>query len=335
MNTFVMCATSTGLVVSQILCERIPIKGLITLNDDAIGKPNEYYDFKSFCNNHHIQYIGLNSYGISSQEDVAELSAMEIDLIIVASWQRLVPEWLINRCSIGIIGSHGSPEGITLGRGRSPQNWALLLGCNHFNISIFWIASGIDNGAVIDSRQYELCETDDIAVSYIKANYYIANMIIENYDGRICRGEGIAQNDDNSQYLPQRTRDDGMIDWNRSANEIYNTIRALSHPYPGAFTVCDGNNFIIYDAKPIDIYDNCYRKPPGTVVFVLDFGFIVSCGTGILYVKECTNIDKIRAGMIFESCDFREQISNVIKRHREKYSTKISHLITDLVNSWK
>ena len=170
MNTYILNATLNGKMLTEILCKRMDIKGLITLSENADDKPNEYYDYSNYCRNNNLECIKLNKYNFSSLEDRDLLEKLDIDLIIIASWQRLVPEWLIKKCSIGIIGAHGSHEGIERGRGRSPQNWAILTGQKRFILSIFWIEPGADDGSIIDTEEFEYLPTDTILVSYVQLN---------------------------------------------------------------------------------------------------------------------------------------------------------------------
>ena len=113
------------------------------------------------------------------KDDKNKLLNTNIDILIVAGWQRLIPEWLIQHCKICVIGSHGSPLGITKGRGRSPQNWALIMGMESFEISIFQIDKGIDSGRIFNTKSFKYSAFDDIKTSYYKVCMLISQMLIE------------------------------------------------------------------------------------------------------------------------------------------------------------
>lgn len=334
MNIYILNATLNGKLLSEILCSRMPVKGIITLNDDGDNKTPEYYDYTDFCRERKIDCIKLRSYNLSDTGDRERLEQLDIDLIIVASWQRLVPSWLIRKCNIGIIGAHGSHEGISRGRGRSPQNWALMMGATQFSLSIFWIEEGADDGAVIDTREFGYTPTDNILTSYVKVNLYKADMILKNIEnGRIARREGTAQCGQ-GYYLPQRKKEDGMIDWNRDAVAVNNMVRALTKPYPGAFTFCDGIEFVIWSSRPVVAEDVCYLYDSvanGTVVSILEDSALVKCGKNLLLIDSCTNYDRLREGMVFQSADYRQQMQEIIRRHQEKYDTPLSRLVLDEV----
>lgn len=330
MDIYILNATLNGKLLSEILCRKLSVKGMITLKENGYTKTPEYHDYDSFCKENGIECIKMNTYNLSDTKDREQLEKYNIDLIIVASWQRLIPSWLIDKCSIGIIGAHGSHEGITRGRGRSPQNWALLTGQTHFSMSIFWIEKGTDDGAIIDTREFEYALTDSILTSYVKINLYKADMILKNLEnGRIPNKEGTVQSGQ-GYYLPQRIREDGRIDWSRSAADIYNMVRALTKPYPGAFTCCEGNEFIIWSSRPVLMNDICYlydSMDNGAVVSILEDSALIKCGEGLLLVESCTNHDKLREGMVFESIDYKQQMKIIIDRHKEKYGTPLSSLV--------
>ena len=111
--------------------------------------------------------------------DKKKLISKEIDILVVAGWQRLIPDWLIDHVEIAVLGGHGSAEGITAGRGRSPQNWALIMGKEHFTISLFRIDSGVDTGPVLLERTFNYSDFDDIQTSYFKTSWLMSDMLVE------------------------------------------------------------------------------------------------------------------------------------------------------------
>lgn len=329
MNIYILNATITGKILTEILCRQTNIKGIITLDDRGVEKTAEYHDYTLYCEANGLECIKLKTYNITDSRDKEILLDKDIDLLIVASWQRLIPEWLINKCSVGVIGCHGSHEGIELGRGRSPQNWALLTGQKQFILSIFWIEAGADNGKIIDTREFSYQSTDTILSSYIKAAFAQADMILENLrNGNIVRKFGTPQGTEVA-YLPQRKAEDGMIDWSRDAIDIDNMVKALTKPYPGAYTLFNNEKIIIWISRPI-VTDYSYLYdvyPNGTVISMLEESFLIKCGRNLLLVNECSNFNVVKEGTVFESANYQEQMKTIIARHNMKMGTPLSHLI--------
>lgn len=337
MNIYLLNATETAFLPAHVLVKGLHVKGLIGLNNNKINSTlNEYYDYSAFCSDNHIDYISLNSYSMNDPEDKERLLALEIDILLVISWQRLIPDWLISHCRIGAVGAHGSPLGINQGRGRSPQNWALLLGCRSFSYSIFWIDPGIDSGEIIDTCEFAYTETDDIMTSYIKAGLSMTKMIVDSYhNGNLARHYGRKQDDGESFYFPQRTREDGLIDWHKPARFLYDFVRALTKPYPGAYTMINGQAVTIWAGKYIDCDSaELLAAEPGRILLVYPNGeILVSCGEGLFLITiyDVQTRDVLTAGAQFDSADFEVQLQGIVDRHNAKYSYEISPLITDLL----
>lgn len=334
MNIYILNATINGKIFLEVLLKKIQIKGIITLDNNGKKKTNEYYDYTKYCEDNKLECIKVSSYYLNEEKDRKIIEKHDIDLILVASWQRLIPDWLIEKCTIGVIGAHGSHDGIEKGRGRSPQNWALIAGKNRFSLSIFWIMSGVDNGNIIDTIEFEYLPTDTILVSYIKVSLYKAKMIIDNIEnGRIARKEGTPQNKEGL-FLPKRIKEDGLIDWNRDAINISNMIRALTKPYPGAYTKINGKEYCIWSARPVVVENIFYSEfKNGTILSILDESILVKCGNNLLLIDEIDNIDNLKEGDIFESSNYRIQIENIINRHMESYGTPLSSLVYDELES--
>ena len=89
-----------------------------------------------------------------------------------------------------------------------------------------------------------------------------------------------------SSYYPKRTPDDGLVDWSKPVYEIYNFIRALTKPYPGAFTYVNSKKLNIWESQPFDSkikYDN----EIGVIVEKFSTGhFVVKCKDGLLLVTD-------------------------------------------------
>lgn len=117
MNTYILVTLENSYIATDLISRSIAVKGLITLSAKNASTVGEYCDYSGFCKRHGMECISLDSYGMS--EDKEKLKNIDIDLLLVLGWQRLIPEWFINSCAIGAIGVHGSPWGIVAGRGRS------------------------------------------------------------------------------------------------------------------------------------------------------------------------------------------------------------------------
>ncbi len=335
MKIYLLNCMVTGLPFVKLICRNMPIAGIISIKKECADSITEYYDYEPFCIEQNISYIAVDTYSLKSDADRERLLALDVDIAITSAWQRLVPEWFIKHCSIGIIGVHGSAVGISGGRGRSPQNWALILGHKKFSLSIFWIDTNIDSGKVIDTKEYEYELIDDISISYHKAAICMAEMIIENIkNGNIVKGYGVEQEGE-AGYFPKRIAADGMIDWKRKCCEIYDFVRAITIPYPCAYTTINGHQVKVVRCK--------YMKTESTlldsyhcgeiIMIAANLSIWVKCRDGVIEILEYLNEDgvEIKEGQIFDDCNFKEQIKNIIERHNNEVGLPVASVLCQLM----
>jgi methionyl-tRNA formyltransferase len=325
-RVYVLGTVSAGVDLIRFIRPGVDITGIIGLTPRAPGDAiSGFLYMKPVADELGVEFVGVESYTLSRAEDIERLSALDIDVLIVSGWQRLVPEWLIKKCKVGVIGSHGSPKGISGGRGRSPQNWALMLGAESFSVSIFFIDPGIDSGDIIASRTFPLGAEDDITSSYAKVTAHCGEMMIEAFrSGALAKRVGTPQ-PEHGAYLPQRTPDDGGIDFSRTAAELSRFVAALTRPYPGATAMLGECKIHLFRARPFQPGTELtsFRDvKPGVVVMSIEQGsFIVRVGDGYLQVDDWAGPEgtNVRAGMTFSSVNYREQLKTICDRHTSKY----------------
>lgn len=335
MNIYILNTLAIGTDTIELISKEIKIKGVIGLSDrERNDKISDFVYQKDFCNKLDIPFIEIKSYNLSAHADKEKLLQLDIDIIIVTGWQRLVPEWLIQHCKCFVVGSHGSPLGITKGRGRSPQNWALIMGMKEFHISIFQIDKNIDSGKVFASKKFNYSVYDDIKTSYYKISLLTASMITD----LLKSTENITalkeQNEAEAEYFPQRTPDDGEIDWNRSNSEIRNLIRGLTFPYPGAYSMVSCNKIKIWSAIPFDIDIPMENYAIGEVIKVFNKqDALIRTHESFMLIDNYECDIQLKKGDILKSANFSEKMQKVIDRHQQKYpELPISGLIKSLSN---
>ncbi|MCW8930331.1 MAG: formyltransferase family protein [Gammaproteobacteria bacterium] len=324
MNIFILNTVNSGLDTIDLIRKELNISGIIGLSyrieDDTIS---DYVYQKEYCSNNNINFIEVSNYELSNNNDKKKLLELDIDVLIISGWQRLIPKWLIDHCSICAIGSHGSPLGITKGRGRSPQNWALLLGLESFYISIFKVDVGIDSGHVIETRMFSYSPLDNIKTSYYKICLLTSEMIIKALKNpEFSKQSFKEQEHKQAEYFPQRTPNDGYIDWSRSNQEIINFVRALTHPYPGARSNIEGNSLCIWSVIPMDI-NLSFKHKVGTIVKIFNKGdILIKTSQSYMLIDNYSLLSKkfqLKEGMRFDSYSYDKQMKRIIERHKEKY----------------
>lgn len=295
--------------------------GIVGLHHEVADrhKISGYIDISDFAYNYQISHYYVKSYGLKSDEDKELLLSLDYNLVWVAGWQRLVPGWLISKSPLGVLGGHGSPDGIHGGRGRSPQNWALLLGAKRFDLALFKISPGVDDGPIIMQRSFFYNESDDINISYYKASIAMAEMICAVLERPGLLEEGTPQSKE-AFYYPQRCPNDGFVDWHMGQKTITRHSRALTDPYPGLKTKINDVVITIWECVE---FDEEIVHEPGVICFCFSSGdFLVSCLDGRVLVCDWSadgSSWEPEVGLRLESLPFRQQMEQIVERHCQNH----------------
>ena len=183
--------------------------------------------------------LGLNTFQPRKINDPAfleNLKSSEIELIILAGYSQIVDENFIKLSKNGCINLHAGL--LPNYRGSSPMNWALINGEKNFSLSIIKVDKGIDTGDILIEKSIKIDIKDSINDLHKIANKIFPKLldkVISNF--KKYNLNKIKQKNEESNYFPLRFPSDGVIFFDQlTALEIHNRIRALSPPYPGAYT---------------------------------------------------------------------------------------------------
>lgn len=246
-----------------------------------------YADFTPLAAQYGIPVYTAEKYSLKSEADLAFFREQQFDLLVQGGWQRLFPESVLQTLRTGAIGVHGSSEFLPKGRGRSPINWSLIEGKKQFILHFFLIKPGVDDGDVFHYRIFDINEWDDCNTLYNK-NVIVSKQVILEYAPRLLRGDyTVMPQEGEPTYYPRRTAEDGLIDWTNNVYGIYNFIRAITRPFPGAFGFANGKKIIIWKAQPFDTRIEFPGAEIGMVVEVFEKGpLLVQCNQGLLLVTD-------------------------------------------------
>jgi len=312
----------TGKMI-EALVSNFTISGIITLkNSSTFEGVSGYINLRNFSNKFNIPLYEVSTYSIKDKIDKSLLTKLKIDILIVFGWQRLIPLWLLDHVSIAAIGVHGSADGITKGRGRSPLNWSLILGARKFYFSLFQLTDGIDSGNVISSESFPISSTDDINSLYSKLTTKSAVLITDFLINPIKLLQLAKKQKGEAYYFPKRVAEDGAIDWGARSTSIRNLVRALNKPYPGAFTFFGSQKIYVWKVERALKLNSQHKLIPGNVIFNKDNKqFTVITGDGSINILdyECDSPLEITEGNSFKSYSEKEILSNVIHRHYQTY----------------
>jgi len=250
-----------------------------------------YTDLKLFLESKSIPYTVANKYGLNSEKDRKTLLELNLDMLFVNGWQRIIPDWFLESLSIGAFGMHGSSKPLPHGRGRSPINWSLIQGKDIFYTHFFQYKSGIDNGSVVDVQTFDISPFDTCLTLHLKNTISMVRLCIKHLpdliEGNVKKSP---QPEEGATYYPKRSEEDGIVYWEDPTKDIYNLIRAVTKPFPGAFSYLNNEisrKIYLWRAQPFDTKIKYFGAKPGEIVEVFYNGmFVVKTGDSTLLVLE-------------------------------------------------
>lgn len=274
-------------LITSLSKEGYKISYLINMAPEKMQGITDYYDLSEFAKARGMDLIRPKTYSMEDEATREIFDDLKIDMIIVIGWQRLIPEWLLDKLSIGAFGMHGSSEPLPKGRGRSPMNWSLIENKNKFITHLLRYNKDADSGKIIASQEFAIEEKDTIKDLMYKNQVAQTQLLLQYFPlilSRIVKYKEQPK-DVEASYYPKRTPEDGVIDWNWTTRQLFNLVRAVTKPYPGAFTFSDGKKVMIWDACAFDSKVYSEFKMGEILEVFADKSFVVKTKDGSLLVK--------------------------------------------------
>lgn len=209
-------------------------------------------------------------------EAVARLAAPEADLFVVAAYGKILPQRVLDLPRLFCLNVHGSV--LPRWRGASPVQAAILAGDATTGVSIMKMEAGMDAGPVLAARATPIRETDTAATLGVRLSAMGASLLVETI-GRLPLPL-VPQDDARATYCPKITREDGLVDWSRSAADLVRRDRAFT-PWPGLFTFRRESRLKLADLSPAAAPRS--DAVPGTVLATSPV-LVVACGDGAVSV---------------------------------------------------
>ncbi|MDR1657877.1 MAG: hypothetical protein LBT47_10060 [Deltaproteobacteria bacterium] len=275
---FVGCAETGYFVGRKLLEAGLLPQAIVSLDPSAIAK-HKVSGYKClFDLAPDVVHYQPQRYDLKSPLDYKFFSHNKYDILVILGWQRLIPDPIIGTLGICGLTIHGSAEGLPKGRGRSPLNWALIEGHRSFSLSLLTVEGGADAGRIIDTREFDILPADTIRTLYYKNGLASAQMMIDKIP-LLTRDSGVEQDDSLASYYPKRSPEDGCIKWAERAVDIEGLVRAVTRPYPGAFTYWNGQKLMIWQGQTFDTKLTTGCEPGRVGAVFPDGSFLVGTGT--------------------------------------------------------
>ena len=248
------------------LYQRFPVVGLIRPDQDEVAE--------------RASEAGVDVVADTSIDTLERLiSERRPDCVVVSSYHRIIPPEVIGRCPF--VNVHYAP--LPAYRGRATVNWAIINGERETAITIHTMAPGLDAGRILRQEKVSIEPADTVTDLYRKLNARQRALLGAAVDDCLAGVAGEEQDEAVATYACSRVPRDGEIDWSLPTKVIDRLVRALTDPYPGAFTYLGTQRLWVRRGVPVADAPTYVGRVPGRVVRVVATeGFVdVLTGDGI------------------------------------------------------
>lgn len=229
--------------------------------------------------------LGIEVYqpdSLKTDESYEFIKAKEPDLIITAAYGKILPQRMLDIPKYGCINVHASL--LPKYRGAAPVQYSIINGDDVTGVTIMKMDAGMDTGDMLTRTEVEIDindTTDTLMAKLADAGRDLLLDTIEDYiEGKIT---SIKQDESAVTITTPIKPEDGILDWNQTARQIHDKIRALS-AWPGCSSTFNGKRIKIY-ASELEA-DSSEEAKPGEVTFAGKGKLKVRCGEGSIYILE-------------------------------------------------
>jgi methionyl-tRNA formyltransferase len=265
--------------MEELLALGAPIAALFTHQDD----PNEEIWWRSCARLAAAHAIPVYAPPTIGPSEVELMRRLEPAIIYSFYYRNLLPSAVLQTAAKGAYNLHGSL--LPKYRGRVPVNWMIVNGETEGGVTLHHMVARADAGDIVAQRAVTIDDSDTALTVYRKL-IPAATAILHEFHPRIVVGTAPRrpQDLDSGSYYGRRRPEDGRIDWCWPARRIHNMVRAVTHPYPGAFCEAAGHKLFVWEAQIAT--ESCRRGDAGAIVSVdADGGVEVAAGDGSVIVR--------------------------------------------------
>lgn len=277
--------------LAELLRQGARVEAVFT-HEDAPGEEIWFSSVRELAEREGIP-CRVSDVNLSENEEF--LRELEPDFLFSFYYRCMIRKEILAIPRLGALNLHGSL--LPKFRGRVPVNWAVINGETETGATLHYMVEKPDAGDLVDQERVVIDFTDTAHDVFHKVTDAAEQVIARSWP-LLCAGRAarIPMDLCKGSYFGGRKPADGLIDWNRSALEIYNLIRGVTHPYPGAFTFLGGIKVLIWQAWPV-----AGQGRAGEIVS--DMPFRVGTGDGLLEIRSL----QMEHGQEMDAAEFVEK----------------------------
>ena len=189
--------------------------------------------------------------------------SFEPDILFSFAFRKMLPKSVLDIPPRGCVNLHASL--LPKYRGRCPVNWVLLHGEIETGVTLHYMVPKADAGDIIGQRRVPIALSDTAGTLHEKTAQAGAELFAEMYPLlKAGTAPRTTQDESAATYFGGRRPEDGLIDWTQPAVQVYNLVRAVTHPFPGAFSFLRKRKLFLWSSLPKA--QDGRDTPPGTLV---------------------------------------------------------------------
>lgn len=210
-----------------------------------------------------------------------ELAGYQPDLIVVTAYGRILPPSLLELAPYGCINVHGSL--LPAHRGAAPIQWAVIMGDTEVGVTIMQMDEGMDTGDILLKAAIPPAENETAGSLFTKladlGGRTLLDALVRLKEGKL---PPTPQDHELATVAPMLRKEDGLIDWTKSARQIHCLVRGLD-PWPSAYCFLDGKRLRLFVPE---VLHQDSDDQPGTLLRADRRGLLIATGNNCLLVKE-------------------------------------------------
>lgn len=231
--------------LSVLLAQGVDVRMVVT-HEDRPGEKIWFDSVKDLALEHDLPVITPDD--PNADAVVGQLRAAAPDFLFSFYYRQMLKAPLLAVPRRGAYNMHGSL--LPKYRGRTPVNWAILHGERETGATLHAMTEKPDNGDIVDQFAVPILPDDTARMVFNKVTL-AAELTLNRCLPALVAGTAVLKRQDLSQgaYFGGRSAEDGRIDWTRPARDIHNLVRAVTDPYPGAFSDIGGQRLMVWRTR--------------------------------------------------------------------------------------
>jgi len=282
---FMGTASFSLAVLKMLFEEKYHVVGVVTQPDRYVGRKKVLTmpDVKKEALKYEIPVIQPQRI----KDDYGDIMALKPDLIITAAYGQMIPQAVLDLPRLGCVNVHASL--LPMYRGGAPVHQCIIDGQDKTGVTIMYMVKKMDAGNIISQRETAILSDDTVGTLYDRLSYLGADLLKETLPAILAgKNQSLPQDESLVTYAPTLTREDERLDWNMTAEQIYNKVRG-TNPWPGSYTTYQGKTVKIW-AGQIHQCENAMKhhahQENGTIVKIFKDAIGVKVKDGVYIITE-------------------------------------------------